>query len=268
MISKIGITGHSGSLGTLVIKYKSNLKYTYFKGDIQNKSQINSWLKKNKPTAVIHLAAIVPIKQVNKNKLEAYRTNYLGTKNLVDASLKNNIKWFFFSSTSHVYSSTKKKILESTKIKPCSYYGQTKLLAENYIRKKLKNKIKFSIGRIFSTTNKNQKKNYLIPDLKKKANKKKKYILENLNHYRDFVSMEDTAKIIHLLYEKKYNGIINIGLGKPVLLKDIAKIIFKKKNKIARFKDNKKPTYLIANNKKLKKIINFRLQTSLLKMIY
>ncbi len=109
MISKIGITGHSGSLGTLVTKNKKNIKYSYFKGNIKNKMQINSWLKKSKPRAIIHLAAIVPIKEVNKNKLEAYKTNFLGTKNLVDACLKNNIKWFFFSSTSHVYSSSKKK---------------------------------------------------------------------------------------------------------------------------------------------------------------
>ncbi len=162
----------------------------------------------------------------------------------------------------------KKKISETTRIYPCSYYGKTKILAENYIKRKLKNKIKFSIGRIFSTTNKNQKKNYLIPDLKRKADLKKKCVLENLNHYRDFISMEDTAKIIHLLYKKQYTGIINIGLGKPVLLKDIAKIIFRKKNKKVIFKDNKKPSFLIANNKKLKKILNFKLQSSLIKMIY
>ncbi len=268
MISKIGITGHSGSLGRVVTKYKSNIKYTYFKGDIKKKNQINFWLKKNNPTAIIHLAAIVPIKKVNKDRFEAYKTNFLGTKNLVDVSLENKIKWFFFASTSHVYKSSKKKISENSKIKPATYYGKTKLLAENYLKKKLKNKIKFSIGRIFSTTNKTQKKNYLIPDLKKKANSKKKYILKNLNHYRDFVSMEDIAKIIHLLCQKKYNGIINIGSGKPVLLKNVAKIIFKKKNKITIFRDNKKPTFLVANNKKLKKIINFKLKTNLSKMIY
>ena len=72
----------------------------------------------------------------------------------------------FFFSTSHVYQSSKKKILDQIK-KPISYYGKTKLLAENFIIKKLKNtKIKYCIGRIFSV-NKNQK-NYLVPDLIKK----------------------------------------------------------------------------------------------------
>ena len=90
-----------------------------------------------------------------------------------------------------MYQSSKKKILESDKKKPISYYGKTKLLAENFIIKKLKNtKIKYCIGRIFSTSNKNQKKNYLVPDLIKKIKKtKKKITLNNLNHYRDFITM-------------------------------------------------------------------------------
>ena len=41
----------------------------------------------------------------------------------------------FFSSTSHVYKSSQKKISEISIKKPISYYGQTKLWAENYIQK-------------------------------------------------------------------------------------------------------------------------------------
>ena len=44
--------------------------------------------------------------------------------------------------------------------------------SESYIIHKLKNsKVKYCIGRIFSTTNANQK-NYLVPDLKKIKNSK------------------------------------------------------------------------------------------------
>ena len=69
----------------------------------------------------------------------------------------------------------------------------------------------YCIGRIFSTTNINQKKNYLVPDLKKKIKKaNNKIILENLNHYRDFISMKDISKIILFLYSIKFKGIINL----------------------------------------------------------
>ena len=51
-------------------------------------------------------------------------------------------------------------------------------------------------------TNKNQRKNYLIPDLKNKSKLNKKIILKNLNHYRDFISLEDISKIIIMLLKK------------------------------------------------------------------
>ena len=50
---------------------------------------------------------------------------------------------------------------------------------------------------------------------------------------------------------------INIGRGNGIL-KDIAKLICKKYNKKCTFIDNKKQTYLIANNKKLKKYHRFK----------
>ena len=253
---KFGITGHTGSLGKILVKSKKNIKYFLFKGDIRKKDNIKDWFSKNKFDAVIHLAAIVPIKTVNNNKKKALEVNYLGTKNLVDEVIKNEIKWFFFSSTSHVYDSSSLKLNEKSKISPISYYGKTKHLAEKYIVKKFKNKKNiFCIGRIFSTTNANQKNNYLVPDLKTKAKKaKKKITLKNLNHFRDFISMYDISNIILALYRKKYKGIINIGTGKGVLLKDIAKIICNKFEKNYRFIDNKKSTSLVADVTKLKKI--------------
>jgi nucleoside-diphosphate-sugar epimerase len=104
-----------------------------------------------------------------------------------------------------VYSSSKSKLNEKSEIKPISYYGTTKLLAERYIIKKFKNsKNIYCIGRIFSTTNNNQKMNYLVPDLKKRIKKtKKKIILKDLNHYRDFISMHNISNIIMALYKKK-----------------------------------------------------------------
>ena len=173
--------------------------------------------------------------------------------------LNYNISWFFFSSTSHVYSSSSKKILETKKTRPISFYGKTKLLSENYIRTKLKNKINFCIGRIFSTSNISQKKNYLVPDLLRKIKlTKKKIYLSNLNHYRDFISMREIADIILKFYKINFKGTINIGRGKGVLLKDIALAIAKKYRKEVEFVDNSKSTFLVADIKKLRKYIKLK----------
>lgn len=265
----IGITGASGSLGQELLKNK-RYNFIKYKNDIRSRSDLKKWFKINQFDAIIHLAAIVPIKNVNSNKKKAYNVNFIGTKNLLDLVSKNEVNWFFFASTSHVYSSKNKKISENCNLKPVSYYGFTKKKSEDYIIHKLKNsKVKYCIGRIFSTSNANQKKNYLVPDLKKKIkDSKNNLILKNLNHFRDFISMKDISKIIFFLYQKKFKGIINLGTGKKVHLKKIANIIAKKYKKKIIFDDNKKATYLVANITKLKKIYNKKIDINLKKMIF
>ena len=169
-----------------------------------------------------------------------------------------NLKWFFFSSTSHVYSLPKKKIKinEKFKKKAISKYGLTKLKAEKYIKKKLsKSNIPYCIGRIFSFTHINQEDFYLIPSIVKKIRKSKKnnIVFSNMNHYRDFVSVADICEAIKLLWIKKSKGEFNIASGKATYVKNIVKFLCKiyKKNPI--FVDNGK-SYLVGDIKKIKKL--------------
>jgi len=80
--------------------------------------------------------------------------------------------------------------------------------------------------------------------------------------------MQEISKIILTLYKKRYQGIINIGRGQGVHLKDIAKIICKKYKKEFQFEDNEKPTYLIADNYKLKNLFKLNKKTNLTKLIF
>ena len=178
------------------------------------------------------------------------------TKFLVDSIIKykKNISWFFFASSSHVYPFQRKKILEKSKTKPLSKYGKTKLLAENYIKLKFTNKnISFCIGRIFSIFN-NKNEGFFTPSLLSKIkNGPRNLILENLNHYRDFLSTEQISKIIFFLWKKKFCGTINIASGIKTNLTDIAKIFAKKAKKKVLFKSNKS-SFHIANISKLTKL--------------
>ena len=252
---KCGITGSSGNLGKTLVRSKK-FKFVKFNGDISKRNDVAKWIKNNDFDIIIHLAALVPTFIVNKNYQKALKVNYIGTKYLVDSILryKKDINWFFFASTSHVYPTQKKKISEKNKTKPSSKYGKTKLLAENYIKKKLKNKkFGFCIGRIFSIFD-NRQKDFFIPSLLKKIKEgNKDLILENLNHYRDFLTTENITKIILFLEKKRFKGIINIGSGQGINLREIAKIFAKKFRKKVLFRNNF-PTFHIANVSKLKKI--------------
>ena len=252
------ITGSKGVLG-LKLKKKIPIKFYEFRGDIRDKNQVDKWIQKKNFDIFIHLAALVPTNLVNQNYKKAYNVNENGTYNIIRYLIKKKEKpkWFFFSSTSHVYEPLHKlkKIDEKSKLKPISKYGKTKLLAENLIINKLrKYSIKVCIGRIFSFTDKNQKIPFVIPSIKEKfKSPEKKIIFENMNHYRDFLNTSDIVSAINKLRIKSKEGIYNIGSGKKFYLKNIVKI-FNTKKKIVIFKDYSKTTYLVSNNSKIKKL--------------
>ena len=257
---RCGITGHSGILGKSIQK-NLNFNYIKFNGDITKIKEVEKWVSKNKFDYLIHLAAIVPTSIVERDFLKSKRVNYIGTKNLINSLIKyrKDIKLFFFSSTSHVYNSKNKffRINEKSVTKPYSKYGKTKLLAENYIKKKLKKiKIKYCIGRIFSFTHQNQNTSFVVPNLFKKIKKSKgkNNILKNLNHFRDFISADDICSAIELIIKKEITGVINIGTGKKIQILKIANFFAKKFKVRLIIKPNKNPTYLISNNEKLKGI--------------
>ena len=145
-------------------------------------------------------------------------------------------------------------VQENFKTNPSSKYGKTKLLSENYIKKKFdKIQIRYCIGRIFSIFDNNQK-GFFKPNLLKKIKQKsKKIIVNNMNHNRDFLSTKQISEIIFFLQKKNFTGTINIASGRKTNLRTIAKIFAKKAGKKIIFNSNS-PTTLIANINKLEKL--------------
>lgn len=251
----IGITGHTGVLGkALIEKFKNNKKFKInkFFGDIRKKKDVQLWLKNNKFDAIFHLAAIVPTSKVEKFYNDALKVNYTGTKILVDEIVKrNSTDWFFFSSTSHVYSFSNKRIKEDSKLQPISKYGKTKLKAEKYIKKKLF-KIKFCIGRIFSFTHHTQDDLFFVPSLYKRFIAQTKIDLININHVRDFLILSDILSAIKILYKNKSTGIFNIASGSATRLIKIP-IFFSKffKKNFSIKKNNRTATMHVGNIRKI-----------------
>ncbi len=71
---KCGITGATGVLGRQIIK-KLPYKFFIFKNKIENFKKVQKWVDSNKLDIVLHLAAIVPTNQVNKNFNKAKSVN-------------------------------------------------------------------------------------------------------------------------------------------------------------------------------------------------
>lgn len=82
---------------------------------------------------VFHLASVINVGNVSDDYY--YRVNVEGTKNLLKASLKENVKKFIFSSSVNVYPPiSREKLNEDSPCAPNEILGRTKLEAEKIIK--------------------------------------------------------------------------------------------------------------------------------------
>jgi UDP-glucose 4-epimerase len=92
-------------------------------------------------SGIIHLAGLKYPEESLENPDLYMNVNYEATKNLIDLAIKYNVGKFVFSSSSSVYGEiTSTEMSEEILAKPLSPYGQSKLLAENYLTSKIQKK--------------------------------------------------------------------------------------------------------------------------------
>src|SRR3989344_2362366 len=133
---KILITGGSGKLGSELKKiYSDILTPTRNEFDITKKDQVFDYIKNNKFDVIIHTAALTNVRLCEENKELAWLTNVDGTKNIVDALVKNgSIAKLVYVSTACVFSGDKGNYNENDIPHPKNFYGITKLVAESIAR--------------------------------------------------------------------------------------------------------------------------------------
>ena len=90
-------------------------KIDWFLGDVRDRDRV--WLASRDVDLVYHLAAIKSIDKAEYNPNEAILTNIEGTRNVIDACIKNDVKTAVFTSTDKAAD-------------PYNIYGASKLVAE------------------------------------------------------------------------------------------------------------------------------------------
>ena len=258
----VGITGANGALGKYITnKYKTKFQFRPFKGKIENKKNFDTWIKKNKDIDIfLHLAAIVPVKANIVNKKKTFLINSISSINIIkslNTAKLNKLKYFLFSSSSHVYKPSFKKLSENSLRRPVSLYGKSKKRVEDFVIKNSK-KIRFRIGiaRIFNFYSNSHKNGFFIHDMKKKLKMNNKiFYIKKINTFRDYINIDQLCEILFFMIEKKINKPLNIGSGASLNLITLINLI-KRKNKsktLLKFEMNKFPG-LVANISLLRRI--------------
>ena len=283
-MEKVLITGGAGFIGSNLCNYllKKKFDITVFDNlssgklsnisknvnfvniDITNKKKLTKYFKKFK--YVVHLAAIPILQETIKDPSKCMNVNILGSQNIIDLCIKYRSK-FIFASTCAVYPlSIKKKVKEKDIGNFVNPYSISKITVENLINFYTKQqKLKAVILRFFNVygLNQNPDSQYSAVIAKFIKNSKKNLNLELYNNgsqKRDFIHVNDICNAIYKSFKFKEFDTFNVGTGRAVKIKELAKIItkFTKKGKIKKGKKvNFDAKYSCANIKKIKKRMNF-----------
>ena len=211
------------------VMYLKNLGAKIVKGDIRKIEDLNNAIKGHE--VVIHLAAKISVDESIKNPSETFQTNVEGTKNVLIACEKNQIKKIIVASSAAVYGESEAdvKLTEKSKINPISPYGESKVMMENEIKKITENNdMDYVILRFFNIYGKSQSPEYagvITKFIKKIEMNQSLEIFGDGMQTRDFISVKDVVNSIYHSIENGKNQIYNIGSGKPITIKQLAKLM-------------------------------------------
>jgi dTDP-4-dehydrorhamnose reductase len=107
--------------------------FDYTQLDITRKSDVKSLVGSFQPDVIINAAAATNVDWCETHRDEAWKANVVGVENLVEAARKYSVHLIHIS-TDYVFDGKSGPYCEEDQPNPISYYGKTKLAAENTVR--------------------------------------------------------------------------------------------------------------------------------------
>lgn len=151
-MTKFLIVGASGLIGGALLNealktehnalgtsYKQNLSDPHFTTtDINNDDSVANTFRQFKPDVVYACAALANVDYCQTHKEESRATNYDGIKRIADFCNEFNSRLVFLS-TDYVFNGKNGPYTEDATPSPINFYGEHKLLAEQYVKANSKN---------------------------------------------------------------------------------------------------------------------------------
>lgn len=261
------IIGSEGSIGKYLSKYYKK-KYNIFKVDVnlnklsnKNLKRINLSRKKVGNVKFIDKIDLVICLSFNLNFNSISKKKYFyDGVNIINNSLKiikiNNIKKIQYFSSFAVYGNNKNYNNEKNTPKPLTNYGKLKLICENKLIKfSKKNKLQYQIFRIPNVYGPEIKSSIIYKFLKNKANKTPVVLNNKGSSLRNFIHINDLAKLSQKAFKINNSGIFNASAKKNYSILQITKML--KVKYIFAKKGLNEPKRILGNSLKAKKIFKW-----------
>ena len=241
------VTGSSGFIGSHVakealkcgysvkgldLKENDNAAIEFVKGDIRDKSAVSKAMEG--ADFVIHLAAVTSVVEFEKNPMECFDINVNGFLNVLSSACDKGVKKIVYASSAAVYTGE-----HFSDTMPLDYsrqhnpYAQSKMMnemhADYFHHSKGLNSVGLRFFNVFGEgeNEKGQYASIATQFIKSKERGEPLIVYGDGSQARDFVYVNDAAKITLMLLEKGNSGVYNVGTGKAVSYKNIGEMIDK-----------------------------------------
>lgn len=248
--SKIYVAGHNGLAGSAIYRKLSSLGYkniiirTHKELDLENQQDVITFFKKNKPDYVFIAAAKVGGIHANSTyKAEFIYNNLMIQSNVINASYKNNVKRLVFLGSTCIYPRLCKQPMNeddllSGPLEPTNEsYAIAKIagvkMIEAYNKQYNTNYLALMPTNMYGPNdNFNLENGHVLPVLLRKFHEAKINKVNEITLWgsglakREFLYSDDMADAaIYLINQKENPGLINIGTGVELSIKQLASVI-------------------------------------------
>jgi dTDP-4-dehydrorhamnose reductase len=230
-VKKILITGANGLLGQKLIhllnqqpvdflatgrganRLQSLANIPYAEMDITKPAQIKAVMADYQPDVVIHTAAMTQVDDCETQREACWDMNVNAVAYLIEACQINRT-FLLHLSTDFIFDGKAGPYDETAEAKPLSYYGESKLAAENLV---IQSSIPWAIARtvlVYGITEAMSRSNIILWVKKSLSEGKTIQVVDD--QWRTPTLAEDLAKGCWLIAQKEAQGIFNIS-GKDFL---------------------------------------------------
>ncbi|MFH1391989.1 MAG: SDR family NAD(P)-dependent oxidoreductase [Candidatus Diapherotrites archaeon] len=270
----IGFDNFSGEYAKSVYKQNQDLlensdKALFVRGDINDKKAV-SFLKGKGITHVVHLAAKTGVRDSVLHPREYIETNIIGTQNILDFAVAENVSSIVLASTSSVYGKNIPPFDESMPTTtPLSPYAATKIGMESlaYSYNNLSG-LPINILRFFTVYGPKGRTDMAVYKFTKLINDGKPItVFGDGSAKRDFTYVDDIVEgIISAMKLKAGFNVFNLGYSKKITINEVILLIEKNLGKKAIVKHvgfhAEDALETLADITKAKKVLGYSPKTS------
>lgn len=195
----------------------------FINGDVRDFETVNSAAKGC--DIIFHFAAVLGVDIVADNPVETMDVEVIGTRNIVNAAMQNNVQQVLYASTSGIYGHTsfENLLTEEILVDPKTSYAMAKRYNEIYLASHYEEKkINVISLRFFNVYGHNQDNRMVVPRFFEQAKSNEPItIFGTGKQTRDFTYIDDTVEACVRLMNIKGCHIVNIANENEWCIEDL-----------------------------------------------